>query len=396
MLRSDFKKDQPMNRSMRPCALARVSRQSLALLALVAVVGPLLEGCRDAQNDLGAPYQSASEHEPSLEVQIVHPQQQEIRDSIVGTGTIAAAQTSNIGVAVAGIVERIFVGVGDRVEKGQALFQTRRNNYDIGVQMAAAEVAVAEARAAQARLDFGRTQELLHKGVISQAQLDVAASALKATKAQVAFAEAALLQAKQDLEDTIVRAPYEGVITARKVDEGTYRSEQTFSGDSSVIQLQKIDIVVAIVQVPEIHLAKLSLRTPAKLFVDGLDDVFDSEILIINDKVDPQTRTVEVRLPIANEDYRVKDGLFVRAELFPPARSVVLLDRRAVLGRPHDPHVFLLEDGTARKHSIALRDFDTTHVEIVSGLDSDAPVLAGVDLQRLADGDLVLLIDAAR
>jgi len=238
----------------------------------------------------------------------------EIRESITGTGTIGAAQTSNIGVVTPGIVQRIYVKVGDRVEKNQPLFQTRKTDYEINKRLADAELSAANARADQARLDYERAIDLLDKSFISQAQLDTAGNSLKAARAEAGVAEARLAQAAQRLADTTVRAPYDGVVTGRNVDEGTYKSAQTFSADGSVLQLQEIKSVVAVVRVPEAYVMRLNIGVPADLFIGGMDAPYHSEAYAINDKVDMQTRTVELRFAVANDDYRIKSGLFVRAE----------------------------------------------------------------------------------
>ena len=367
----------------------------MRLLTFAVLSGSLVAGCGDS--NVGSSDSPALAQTFPLRLQTLRPDSREIQESITGTGTIGAAQTSNIGVVTPGIVERVFVKVGDHVEKGQPLFQTRQNDYELAVQLARAELTAAEARAEQARLDFDRAKDLLEKNFISQAQLDTAQNSLKAAIAEAGVSKARLAQAQQSLTDTVVRAPYDGVVTGRNVDEGTYKSAQTFSSDSSVIQLKEIRIVVAVVRIPEIYLKSLRPGTPADLLVDGFDEVIQSDIWVINDKVDPQTRTIEVRFALDNDDYQVKPGLFVRAEIHPPARPAMLLAQEAVLDRSGTPHVFLLDDGAALKQAVVLRDYDARSVEILSGLDESAVVLFGPDLNRLSDGDPIPdTIDAAR
>jgi len=364
-----------------------------ALLTLLA--GTLVIGCSEPQGDAvdAPPPQPLA----TLRLQTIHPETREIQESIVGTGTIGAAQTSNIGVVTPGIVERVFVKVGDRVKKGQPLFQTRKTDYEISVRLARAELTATEARAEQARLDYERAKDLLDKNFISQAQLDTAGNSQRAADAETGVAQARLAQAMQRLADTVVKAPYDGVVTSRNVDEGTYKSAQTFSADGSVLQLKEISVVVALVRVPEIYVTRLQLGTPADIFIDGMGDVIQSDIWVINDKADSVSRTMEVRFALANDDYRIKPGLFVRAEIHPPGRKATLLARDAVLDRSGSPHVFLLEDGVARMQAITLRQYDATSVEILSGLDVGASILSGPDLIRLTDGDLIPgIADATR
>ena len=172
---------------------------NLALFALLA--GSLIVGCSESAKDEvdTLPATQVS----TLRLQTIRPETREIRESIVGTGTIGAAQTSNIGVVTPGIVERIFVKVGDRVKKGQPLFQTRKTDYEISVQLSLAELTAAEARADQARLDYERAKDLLEKKFISQAQLDTAGNSQRAADAEMGVAQARLAQARQRLADTI-------------------------------------------------------------------------------------------------------------------------------------------------------------------------------------------------
>ena len=375
----------PPNRPQRWLGFLDLCPTRLTALALLA--GSLAAGCSDSPDESSDVLPPKGAQEVHLNLQTLRPEIRKIRESIVGTGSIGAAQTSDIGVVLPGIVERVYVKVGDKVEKGQPLFQTRRTDYEIGVQLARAEMTAAEARAKQARLEYERAEELLGKNFISQAQLDTAENARGAADAETGISKARLAQAEQRLTDTVVRAPYDGVVTRRNVDEGTYKSAQSFSADGSVLQLQDIHVVVAVVHVPEVYIKKISVGMPADLFIDGMADVFPSEIWVINDKVDQRARTLEVRFAMTNEDYRVKPGLFVRAEIRPPGRTAMLLDQRAILDRADSPHVFLLEGGKARRQSIVLREYDGTYVEIVSGLAPDASIIVGPDLVRLVDGD---------
>ncbi len=372
----------------RPVARQAYARKFAATpIAVMLLSGLLSSSCGGPTDDMqenSTPKQAAA-----LRLHILHPDKTNIRESVTGTGTIGAAQTSNIGVVTPGIVESIFVKVGDRVKKGQSLFQTRQNDYQISKQLAQAELAAAEARHEQARLDFDRAVDLLEKKFISQAQHDTTANSLKAAKAEADVAQARLAQAAQRLIDTTVRAPYDGVVTGRNVDEGTYKSAQTFSADGSVLQLQQIDTVVALIRIPEIYLSRFNIGTPGDIFIDGIEGIFHADIYAINDKVDRQSRTVEVRFALPNEDHRIKAGLFVRVDIHPPERVALLLEQIAIVDRSGTPHVFLLDGGAAKKQPVVLREYDPTTVEIVSGLSDSDLVLAGPDVLRLADGDLI-------
>jgi RND family efflux transporter MFP subunit len=198
-------------------------------------------------------------------------------------------------------------------------------------------------------------------------------------------AEAALAQARQNLADTSVRAPYRGVITQRFVDEGAMLSTMMTAGNA-VVQILKMDLVVAIVQLPEVHLARVHVGTPGVVRIDGLDRSFETEVAVLNDRVDSASRAFEVRLAIENADYAVKPGLFAEVELSPEPRAATLLARGAVLGAEGSHYVFVEQDGRAVRRALRLRELDAARVEVLDGLAPGERVLLGPNLTRLADG----------
>jgi RND family efflux transporter MFP subunit len=309
-------------------------------------------------------------------------------EPILGTGTIAAEKTTNISPRVDGIIEEIFVKVGDRVELGAPLFRTREIDYRIRLEQQQAAVQLAAAEAENARQDLKRARNLGERNVLSVHALDDAKTRDRIAAAKLQAAKATLARAQQDLDDVVVTAPYTGVITRRFVDEGAF-IRSMMAANSPVVQIMKIDVVLAIVHVPEIHLPRIRLGTPAIVSIDGLSREYESQVYILNDRVEHTSHAIELRLPIANED--LKPGLFAKAELMPEARSAVVVDRRAVLGSGESRWVFTAEEERAVRRPIRVRDLDATRVEILSGLAAGERVLIGPNLARLDDGTPVLL-----
>ena len=163
------------------------------------------------------------------------------------------------------------------------------------------------------------------------------------------------------------------------------------SGNSPVVQIMKFDVVGAIIQIPEIHLSQAHVGTPAQVKIDGIDRVFESEVHVLNDLVDPVSRAFEVRIPIQNEDLEIKPGLFAQAELLPEPRLVTAVERGAVLGVEGSRYVFVEADGTARQHPIKARDLDAMRLEVLEGLSDGDFVLSGPNLRRLSPGTPVVI-----
>lgn len=323
-----------------------------------------------------------------VELEEVQVRREEVVEPILGTGVIAAEKTTDIGPNVDGIVEEVFVEVGDRVHSGQALFRTRDTDCRIRLQERGAAVRLAEAEVAKAELDLQRTGELYEQNVVSSDRMDAATTAFRIAEARLESARAAYADAEQDLADTRVVAPYDGVVTGRFVDEGAWVRAMAGSA-APVIQIMKTDRVLAIIHVPEVHLPRIGLGTEAVVRIDGLDREYRSTVEIINDRVEPTSHSVEVRLPIPNPGLEIKPGLFAKAELRPASRSLLALRRDAVLGTSDHHYVFVERDGKAQRVAVEIDDLDAERCEILSGVDAGARVLLGARLGELQDGSPV-------
>lgn len=334
---------------------------------------------------------------PPVAIGSVAATREALSEPVYGTGTITADKTTQVGPRVDGIIEAVYVEVGDRVEAGEALFGTREVDYQIRLNEAKYALRLARAEASKANRDLERIEQLHQEGVASDERLDQVRTAHEIAFARLGSAETALARATQDLEDCLVTAPYAGAITKRYVDEGTMMRTMMSSG-SAVVELMKTDVVVAIIQIPEVDLPRVNLGTPARVSIDGVAREYESFVEILNDRVDAASRAFEVRLRIANADLAIKPGLFARTELKPEPREATLLDRRAVLGTEGNRYVFVAVDGKAERRSLRTRELDAEHVEVLEGLAPGDRVLAGPNLSLIADGTLVSvqLADADR
>lgn len=302
-------------------------------------------------------------------VRTVHPSVSDVSKPLIVSGTIAAKQTSNIGALTEGVVDRIYVKVGDRVKKGQPLFQTRKVDYLRKVDEAKATLAIASAQARNAETLYQRYANLVEKDAVSRVDYEDVKTKADITKAQVALRKAQLQTAQQVLRDTVVRAPFNGAITARYIDEGVYMSN-SFSGlgNSSVVQIRECEIAAGILFAPESEIGNLALGLNGNLHVDGKSEPIPATIVILNDGVDPAARTVEFRMPFENKDCAVKAGQSVRAEIITPARTAITLPRKAVRGSQDTPYVYLVRDNIIVRQRITARDIDVNRVEILSGI----------------------------
>lgn len=371
-----------------------VSLRHATRLALSLVFAATLAGCGEGGKD--ATSQKSAEQISVFETVVVP---KELVEPIIGTGTITAAKTTVLGPRVTGIIDKIFVVVGARVKKGDPLFHMR----DVEIKNHVAELEnqqkLTQAEVRNASRAYKRASELHVSGFVSNGGLDNAQAARDTANARLGIATAQLASARQMLDDCTVRAPFDGVITRRDADEGKYMTTMgginiamggaDDGGGGGVLQIMKIDTVIAIVQIPEVELSKIHIGTKGKVIIGSMNKSYDSEVYILNDLININTRGIELRLSIPNPDYDIKPGLFARAELYPDPRQVLSLARIAVQGTQSQRYVFVAENGVAKRVPITMNQIDATTVEVTSGLKAGDVALSGPNLPLIAEGTSV-------
>ncbi len=351
--------------------------RSLATALTLSVVGL---GCGASDTTDPAPSER-----PPITIGEVSVKAEHIVVPVFGTGTIAPHKMTDVGPRVDGIIEEIFVKVGDRVEAGDVLFRTRQVDYEIALEQAGHAMRLAQAEAKNAERERDRIETLRSSSVASEDRLDDVRTAYEIADARLGTAKTAVALARQRLEDTVVRAPYAAAVTNRYVHEGTM-VRTMMSSNSPVVQVMKMDIVGAIIQIPEVHLSQVHVGTPARVWVDGMNREYESSVYILNDLVDRVSRAFEVRLPIENPDLELKPGLFAKAELLPEPRLATVVERQGVLGPEGSRYVYVASGDTAVRRAVKARDLDITRMEILAGLDPGDHILVGPDLRRLTPG----------
>jgi RND family efflux transporter MFP subunit len=354
-------------------------------LAVLAAVAALL-GCARQESTL-APVTAAPP--APIAISSVHVAREEVAEVVTGTGSIVADKATQIGPRVSGLLEAVHVDVGGAVEPGEPLFTVRQIDYRLRLAEAEQALRLARAEEENARRRLERARQLFGEGVTSQGALDDARTAFEIASARAGSAASTHAIAKQALADTVVRAPYAGVVTARYFDEGAMLSAQVSS--PPVVELMKTDRVEAVVQIPEAHLARVRVGSRARVHVDGALATHETTVAVVNDRVDATTRAFEARLALDNPDGTLKPGLFVRVEILPEPREALVVPRSALQGDESERYVFVAADERARRRDVTTRDLDAMRVEVRSGLREGERVLLGPNLARLREGAAIAL-----
>lgn len=356
--------------------------------ALVAAA--MLMGC-DAQPPMDTTSREMAPQASSpVAVTTVTPELAELAEPIFVTGTILARRSTNISPMVGGLIEEIFVNVGARVEKGQPLLRMRQKDFEIKVLRLSEAKRLAEAEHQDAERDLEHAIALREKQAFSVEQLDDRRTQVEVSGAKLGIASANLAEAQKELDDSITRAPYRGVITQRHVDEGAY-VPSIMRSERPVLQIQEIDVMVALVFVPEVYLNSIQLGTLGKVHIPSMNQSYESKVALINDRIDHKTRTIDVRLGIPNENYAIKPGLFIEVELQPIPRQGLVLPPEATKGLGSSRSVLVIEDGVVGQRTVQVRELSDGRLEIIQGISSNSILVVGPSMHNVSDGSRVVI-----
>ncbi|AWB68893.1 efflux RND transporter periplasmic adaptor subunit [Saccharobesus litoralis] len=134
------------------------------------------------------------------------------------SGQLTAVEATHLSFEVSGKVATVFAKLGDKVKKGEQLAQLEQKSFNLSLQSAQARYEQAQASQAEARNTYKRYADLVDKGMVSQSGFDNAKAAFEASNSAVEVAKAQLNIAKKNLDDSLLSAPYNGVITKRLIE----------------------------------------------------------------------------------------------------------------------------------------------------------------------------------
>lgn len=303
------------------------------------------------------------------------------------SGKTLALRESYLSLSVPGLIKSIHVKLGDKVVKNQVLLRLDRRGYQLGVRQAAAALDGANAATEQLATEIARVDQLLTEGAAPSAAKDDLIAKDKGAKAQVRAADATLAQANKALKDSVLKAPYDGVIAALLKEEGEQAPAMPPTMLMKIVDVSQLDVQVF---VPETSARFIQLGTKAEVTVDNADIVTTGEAVFVSNVIQPSTRTFEVRIRIDNPDERIKAGSFARVRLTEETiADAILIPVSSVLRDKQDqPYVFIANDGKAKQVPIELGPPKGARVLVRKGLDGTQKLISS-DAASLKDGQAI-------
>ena len=363
------------------------------------------------------------------EVQTAKIGREDLQAKVSANGKIQAQKKVDISATIAGQITHLAVEEGDQVKKGQFLLQidavnpraAARSN-EFSMQALREELESARTTLSQARTDLRRTEENFKAGIVPAADLDRARTAVRTSEATVQMATrhvsqagATLEGARDTLAKTTIRSPMNGVVTARRVEEGEVAVIGIQNSPGTVLlTISDMSAVEAELEVDETSIPNIKLGQEARVRLDaypnqtfrGVVTEVGSSPLVASANEAIKFK-VKVRLDAPPSD--IKPGLSARADILTgfrgqaivvPLQALVVRDLEKKPGQPaaadgprEQEGVYLMEGGKVRFQPLKTGLVGDLAIEVLDGLKGGETVIAGPfkALRSLNPGDAVVL-----
>ncbi|MEZ5993699.1 MAG: efflux RND transporter periplasmic adaptor subunit [Planctomycetota bacterium] len=293
-------------------------------------------------------------------------------------GTLFPRQLTRIGAQVSGRVDEVLVDAGRGVKKGQVLLKLDQTQFLIRLQRAQAELKAASSNFTSSQLDFERMKNLWEnpKGdqpSIPRKRYDDALSDYEQAEARVALANEAVALSQYELDETEVKAPYDGMVTERFVDPG---QPVTATPVTHLLEIQDLAELHLEFTLPQSMLSgvrsttELDPGTPVEFWIDGMpESKRDGRIQLIFPAVDQDTRSFKCRVIVDNADGAFRPGLLVEVRVqVLSVQDVLLVPREAVRRIGGEMQVTVVTDKGEQSRAIGVGQEGRGHFEILTGL----------------------------
>jgi HlyD family secretion protein len=329
------------------------------------------------------------------------------------SGYVTPRRRATIAAKITGRVTGVFFDEGTHVRQGQLL--ATLDDSDVKRALASAKADANSSQAAiadwvvqlkNAKIELRRAEELQRAGVQTQQALDTAttnADSLNAkinlAKNQVLAAEARIDEAQQAVDNTVIRAPFDGIVVSKDAQVGEMVSPIsagggfTRTGIATIVDMNSNEIEV---DVNESYIARVEPNQPVTATLDAYPDwQIPSKVRTVIPTADRQKATVKVRISFLKLDPKILPDMGVKVSFLSEApvaakgpEPKTYIPKSAVRGDGGNSYVFLVHDGKVERRAVRLGTDRGTDVAVMAGvMPGDSLVVSGPP--SLQDGDKV-------
>ena len=347
-------------------------------------------------------------------------------ETVTANGTLAAFDQTTASVKVPGRLRAISVDLGSVVARGQVIAQLEPEDYRLRVQQSEAALAQARARLGltpdgtddkvdpeqtatvrqaravldEARFSRERAAKLVEQGVVAKADFDSADSTFKVAQGryQDAYEEVRNRQgilaqrrsevalARQQLKDTAVFAPLDGIVQEKRASVGEY-----LAAGAPVVNIVRMDPLRLRAEVPERDAHNIHLGQNVRVTVEGDANAYIGQIMRLSPVIAEQNRMLMVEADVRNNG-KLRPGSFAHAEIVTnDAKMAVTVPNNAIVTFAGIEKVIVVQNGKALEKPITTGRRSTDFTEIVAGVNAGEHVI--VDPGNLQSGQDVQVVE---
>ena len=355
---------------------------------------------------------------------MVRVQREPVARSVTVSGTLAAEEQVTVSFKVTGRVEELRVDLGSEVHKGDVIARLTPTDFDLRLRQADAALQqgrarlgldpdgetdtvdieqtglVRQARAAmnEARRQRERVATFVERGISAKADLEAADAALEIAEGkhqdaleEVRNRQAVLAQrrsevalARQQLDDTVLRSPIDGVVRERLVFAGEYRSAGT--AVATIVRQHPLRLQLAI---PERASSAVQVGQRVRVSVEGVADVHEGRVTRVSPSIAEGTRTLPIEAEVPNTDGKLRPGTFAKADIVTAEDPALMVPQSALVVFAGVEKVLVVKDGKAKEQRVRTGIRVGDRVEILDGVNAGDNVIIAPG--GLADGSPVTI-----
>ncbi len=304
----------------------------------------------------------------------------DFRIEVKASGLVKPINRIEIKSKASGEIVALPVEEGRHVRKGDLIARLDQKDEKSAVALAKADLVIAKAEQKQAQLMFKRRKALYEKKIISEEERDQTSLQLAVAKGKVIQALTALGRAKDRLNDSVVRAPVDGIILQKYVEKGQIIASgvSSVSGGTPIVDIAAMHTVYIESGIDEIDIGKVKIGQIAQIVAEAYPKLhFSGKVIRIapEAKVEQNMTLFNVIIEVKNTDNKLKSGMNTQIQITTLEKKNILLAPLIAFESPksepskNDERIVQLKEGgqfVTRTVTVGLSDFK--EVEILSGL----------------------------
>jgi RND family efflux transporter MFP subunit len=389
---------------------ARMARNKISLSAAACLIAAVVLTSAACKSGYPVSARNSAESKEPRPVKAALVTQMPMEQAVTVTGTLAAQDQATVSAKVPGRIKTIGVDLGTIVRKGQLVAQIEQQDYQLRLTQAEAALAQARARVGlppegrdekielestgavrqaralldQAKQNLDRSNTLIAQGVISRSQLDaveaeykVALSRYQDAIEEIRNRQALIVQrrseleiARQQLTDTTIYAPFDGVVQEKRASIGEY-----LAAGAPIVNIVQMDPLRLRAEVPEREARNVRQGLEVRVTVEGDAQVYMGRIARISPTLAAQNRILVVEAEVRNNG-KLRPGSFARAEIVANEKALAAaVPTNSIVSFAGIDKVITIQDGKALEKPITTGRRAGDWTEIISGINVGEAVI---------------------